>query len=185
MEDLSLHILDIAENSIDAGASRVEIKVTVIITDDRLVLEISDNGRGMEEGAIRRVKDPFFTTKTVRRFGLGIPLLAQAAEECNGAFLIESHPGRGTVITAAFQNSHIDRKPLGDIGATMAVLIGGHPDIDFLLSCERDGFSYKLDTSELKKELQGVPVNLPDVLKLIKEDINSALKGEIYNSGEA
>lgn len=187
MEDLSLHMLDIAENSIDADATKVEIKIVINEADDRLTLTISDNGKGMDAETIKMVKDPFFSTKTVRKkkFGLGIPLLAQAAEECDGTFLIESHPDRGTVITAAFQNSHIDRKPLGDIGATMAVLIGGHPDIDFLLFCARDGFSYKLDTSELKKELQGAPVNLPDVLKLIKEDINSALKGKIYDRWEA
>jgi anti-sigma regulatory factor (Ser/Thr protein kinase) len=180
MEDISLHILDIAENSIDAGAGRVEIKIIINESDDRLILKISDNGKGMDEETIRMVKDPFFTTKTVRRkrFGLGIPLLAQAAEECNGKFSIESEVGKGTVITAEFQHSHIDIKPLGDIGSTMTVLIGGHPEIYFLLSYEKDGFSYKLDTEELKKELNDVPINLPDVLKLIREDINSALKGE-------
>jgi anti-sigma regulatory factor (Ser/Thr protein kinase) len=180
MEDLSLHMLDIAENSIDAGASRVEIKIIISGADDRLMLKISDNGKGMDEDMIRMVKDPFFTTKTVRqkKFGLGIPLLAQAAEECNGKFSIESEVGKGTVITAEFQHSHIDIKPLGDIGSTMTVLIGGHPEIDFLLSYEKDGFSYKLDTEDLKKELNDVPINLPDVLKLIREDINSALKGE-------
>ncbi|MCL4457160.1 MAG: ATP-binding protein [Nitrospirae bacterium] len=181
MEDLSLHMLDIAENSIDADATKVEIKVVVNEADDRFTLIITDNGKGIDAETLKMVKDPFFSTKTVRKkkFGLGIPLLAQAAEECNGAFRIESHQDRGTVITAVFQNSHIDRKPLGDIGATMAVLIGGHPDMDFLLSYERNGLSYKLNTVELKKELQDVPINLPDVLKLIKEDINSALKGEL------
>lgn len=179
MEDLSLHILDIAENSIDAGAKKVEIEIIVITADDRLILRIKDDGRGMDEDMIRMVKDPFFTTKTVRqkKFGLGIPLFAQAAEECNGKFSIESEVGKGTVITAEFQRSHIDIKPLGDIGSTMTALIGGHPEIEFLLSYEKDGFSYKLDTEELKKELNDVPINLPDVLKLIREDINSALKG--------
>jgi anti-sigma regulatory factor (Ser/Thr protein kinase) len=180
MEDLSLHILDIAENSIDAGAKKVEIEIIARAADDRLILRIRDDGRGMDEDMIRMVKDPFFTTKTVRqkKFGLGIPLLAQAAEECNGKFSIESEVGKGTVITAEFQHSHVDIKPLGDIGSTMTVLIGGHPEIDFLFSYEKDGFSYKLDTEELKKELNDVPINLPDVLKLIREDINSALKGE-------
>jgi anti-sigma regulatory factor (Ser/Thr protein kinase) len=180
MEDLSLHMLDIAENSIDAGASRVEIKIIISESDDRLMLKIIDNGRGMDEDMIRMVKDPFFTTKTVRqkKFGLGIPLLAQAAEECNGKFSIESEVDKGTVITAEFQWSHIDIKPLGDIGSTMTVLIGGHPEVDFLLSYEKDDFFYKLDTEELKKDLNDVPINLPDVLKLIREDINSALKGE-------
>ncbi|MCL4536241.1 MAG: ATP-binding protein [Nitrospirae bacterium] len=181
MEDLSLHMLDIAENSIDAGATRVEIEITISKSADRLVLKIRDNGKGMDEETIRKVKDPFFTTKTVRakKFGLGIPLLAQAAEECNGRFLIDSEIGKGTVIAAEFQRSHIDMKPLGDIGSTMAVLISGHPEIDFLLSYERNGFSYRLDTDELKEELNDVPINLPDVLRLIKDDINSALKGEI------
>lgn len=179
MEDLSLHILDIAENSIDAGASRVEIGIFISDSDDSLILRISDNGRGMDEDAIKMVRDPFFTTKTVRRFGLGIPLLAQAAEECNGRFLIESKHGEGTIITAEFQQSHIDRKPLGDMGATMTVLIGGHPETDFLFVYERNEFSYRLDTAELKKELNDVPINLPDILKLIKDDINEALKREV------
>lgn len=181
MEDLSLHILDIAENSIDAGATKVEIEIIVRAADDRLILRIRDNGKGMDEDMIRMAKDPFFTTKTVRlkKFGLGIPLLAQAAEECNGRFSIESEFGKGTVITVEFQHSHIDMKPMGDIGSTMTVLIGGHPEIDFSLLYEKNGFSYKLDTEDLKKSLSDVPINLPDVLKLIKDDINSALKGEI------
>lgn len=181
MEDLSLHILDIAENSIDAGATKVEIEIIVRVADDRLILRIRDDGRGMDGDMIRMVKDPFFTTKTVRqkKFGLGIPLLAQAAEECNGRFSIESEVGKGTVITAEFQHSHIDMKPLGDIGSTMTVLIGGHPEIEFSLLYEKDGFSYRLDTEELKKDLNDVLINLPNILKLIREDINSALKGEI------
>lgn len=120
---------------------------------------------------------PFFTTKTVRGFGLGIPLLAQAAEECNGMFTIESAPGKGTTITAEFQMSHIDRKPLGDIGATIITLIAGHPEIDFSLTLERNGVIYRFDTAEIKKELNGVPINLPNILKLIKEDIAEVLKG--------
>lgn len=179
VEDLSLHILDIAENSVDAGASKVEISIFISDSDDSLILKVSDNGKGMDEDTIKMVRDPFFTTKTVRRFGLGIPLLAQAAEECSGKLLIESRPVEGTIIIAKFQYSHIDRKPLGDIGATMAVLIGGHPERDFLFVYERNGFSYRLDTVELKKELDDVPIYLPDVLKLIKDDINEVLKEEV------
>lgn len=180
MEDLSLHILDIAENSIDAGANKVEIRIIINKADDRLVLKIIDDGKGMDENTIKVINDPFFSTKTIRKkkFGLGIPFLAQAALECDGNFFVESEPGKGTIITAEFQHSHIDMKPLGDIGSTMAVLIGGHPEIDFLFSFEKNGFYYKLDTEELKRELDEVPINLPDVLKLIREDINSALKGE-------
>lgn len=178
MEDLSLHILDIAENSIDAGATKVEIEIIINKDEDRLILIIRDNGKGMDEDTIKMVKDPFFSTKNMRkkRFGLGIPLLAQSAEECNGRFSINSEYGKGTVIIAEFKISHIDMKPLGDIGSTMMVLIGGHPEIDFSISYKDNSFSYKLDTEDLKKELDGVPINLSDVLTLIREDINSAIK---------
>jgi len=178
MEDLSLHILDIAENSIDAGAAKVEIEIIINKNADRLILNIRDNGRGMDEDTIKMARDPFFSTKTERKkkFGLGIPLLAQSAEECNGRFTINSELGKGTAIKAEFRLSHIDMKPIGDIGSTMTVLIGGHPDRDFSLSYEENGFSYKLETRELKNELGDVPINLPDVLKLIREDINSAIK---------
>lgn len=175
MEDLSLHLLDIAENSIDASANRVDIKIIADRASDRLILEVADNGKGMDKETIKKVKDPFFTTKTVRGFGLGIPLLAQAAEECNGIFTIESASGKGTKIKAEFQMSHIDRRPLGDMGSTITTLIAGHPEIDFSLTLERNGTVYIFDTAELKKELEGVPINLPNVLKLIKEDINDAL----------
>ncbi|HEX8948397.1 MAG TPA: ATP-binding protein [Dissulfurispiraceae bacterium] len=178
MEDLSLHILDIAENSIDAGAGRVDIFIADREAEDTFMIRIGDDGKGMDEEIMRRIKDPFFTTKTVRRFGLGIPLLAQAAEECGGRLSIESEQGKGTVICAEFRRSHIDRKPLGDIGATMMVLVGGHPEIDFSLAYEGNGVSYAFDTAEVKKMLGDVPIYVPDVLKLIKDDINEGLKGD-------
>jgi anti-sigma regulatory factor (Ser/Thr protein kinase) len=182
MEDLSLHILDIAENSIAAGAERIEIKIIISLAPDRLTLEIKDNGKGMDEETMKMVKDPFFTTKSVSRrkkkFGLGIPLLAQTAEECGGRFFIESVRGKGTTVIAEFQKSHIDMKPLGDMGATMMTLIGGHPEIDFVFSYEKNGYSYWLDTTEIKKELDEVLLRTPHVLKLIKDAVNEALKEE-------
>jgi NADH:ubiquinone oxidoreductase subunit E len=132
MQDLSLHILDIAENSIEAGARRIVIRIEERPRLDRLTLEIADDGRGMNDELLARAKDPFVTTKTGRRIGLGLPLLAQAAEAAGGALSIASRPGRSTRVQATFRLSHIDRKPLGDIAQTMAVLIAGHPDIDVL-----------------------------------------------------
>jgi len=180
MEDLSLHMLDIAENSIDAGASRIDITLKESSAEDTIIFYIRDNGKGMDAETLAKASDPFFSTKKVRtrRFGLGIPLLKQAAEECNGAFSIESSPGKGTLISVRFQRSHIDRKPLGNMGASMAVLISGHPDIDFTFTYERDDFSYRFDTSVVKETLDGVPINLPDVLKLIQGDINEAVHGD-------
>jgi anti-sigma regulatory factor (Ser/Thr protein kinase) len=179
MEDLSLHILDIVENSIDAGACRIEITISDSRAEDRFMLRIKDDGKGMDEETVRKIRDPFFTTKTVRRFGLGIPFLAQSAEEGGGGLSIDSGQGQGTTITAEFRRGHIDRKPLGDIGATVMVLIGGHPEIDFSLDYSSDGCSYRFDSAELKKELDGAPINLPDVLKLIRDDINEALRGGV------
>jgi hypothetical protein len=178
MEDLSLHILDIAENSIDAGADRIEINIKDSVVSNTVILTITDNGGGMDAATLEKVTDPFFSTKTVRkkRFGLGIPLLSQACEESGGGMSIDSAPGKGTMITAGFRRSHIDRKPLGDMGATMMTLIGGHPEINFVLTVEHDKDSYRLDTEELRQELDGAPLNLPEVLRLVKDDVNEAFK---------
>ncbi len=131
MEDLSLHILDIVENSIRAKASRIEIK---------------DNGQGIDEETMKKVLDPFFTTKTTRKVGLGLPLLSQAARESGGNIEIASKVGRGTRIKASFGYSHIDRKPLGNIGATLTALIAGNPEVDFIYGYKKDELEYLLDT---------------------------------------
>ncbi|TAN42163.1 MAG: ATP-binding protein [Nitrospirae bacterium] len=180
MEDLSLHILDVAENSIDAGAGLIVIALSENDKEDSFSIRITDDGKGMDEEMIKKVLDPFFTTKTVRRFGLGIPLLEQSCRESGGGLSIESAEGKGTAITAEFRKGHIDRKPLGDMGATMMTLIGGHPEIDFELRYEKNGDTdFILSTRELRMELDGVPLNEPAVLKYIKENVNEALQ-EVY-----
>jgi hypothetical protein len=177
MEDLSLHILDIAENSVDAGADTIEITVKEDTKGDLFTVEIKDNGRGMDEGTIHAVTDPFFTTKTVRRVGLGLPFLKQAAEECEGHFFISSEKGKGTTVSVSFRNSHIDRKPLGDVGASIMVLLAGNPEVDVLFTYKKDDYTYVMDTREIREELAEVPMNSPEVLKLIREDIERGLKG--------
>lgn len=176
MEDLSLHILDIAENSIEAGATRVDIAVEQDTGNDLLTLEIRDNGKGMDEETMKNVTDPFFTTKSVRKVGLGLPFLKQAAEECEGGFSITSAKGRGTTVSVRFRLSHIDRKPLGDMAATMMVLIAGNPDLDFTFTYREDDYAYSFDTGDIRAELGGVPLNSPDVLKVIREDIDRGLR---------
>ncbi|UCF86553.1 MAG: sensor histidine kinase, partial [Nitrospiraceae bacterium] len=123
MEDLSLHILDISENSIRAGATEIGIEIVENVKENILLIEIHDNGKGMSEEMVKQVSDPFFTTKTTRRIGLGIPFLIQAARETMGDVDIKTGEGKGTTITARFQYNHIDRKPLGDMEKTMSVLI--------------------------------------------------------------
>lgn len=175
MEDLSLHILDIAENSIDAGAGLIRICLEEDTKGDMLNITISDNGRGIDSETLKMVTDPFFTTKTVRRIGLGLPLLKQAAEECGGLFSIISEEGQGTTIAVSFIQSHIDRKPLGDLASTLTTLIAGNPEVDYILEYKRDGYNFRLDTSWVRKELGELPLNTPKVLELIREEIRSGL----------
>lgn len=180
MEDLSLHILDIAENSICAGADVIEIKIEENTKDDLLILEVRDNGKGIDREMINKVTDPFFTTKTVRRVGLGLPLLKQSSEECDGHFSITSAEGKGTDISASFRRSHIDRKPLGDIASTLIVLIAANPQIDIIFEYKRNGYGYRFDTSEIKPDLGDIPINTPSVLKVIKEELRRGLKSHYY-----
>ena len=150
MEDLSLHILDIVENSIRAKASRIEIKVVEDTRKDLLTIEIKDNGQGIDEKTIEKLLDPFFTTRTTRKVGLGLPLLSQAARESGGDVQIESKGGRGTRVRATFGYSHIDRKPLGNMEMTLITLITGNPEIDFIYEHKKDELEYRFDTRKIR-----------------------------------
>ena len=139
MEDLSLHILDVLENSIAAEARHLRVVIEEDTRGDRLLLEIADDGKGMDEEMRSRVLDPFFTTRTTRRVGLGLPLLGQAAEQAGGSIEVISAPGEGTTVRAEFQLSHPDRKPLGDLGATLGAILAGRPDVELRFEYRRDG----------------------------------------------
>jgi hypothetical protein len=170
MEDLSLHILDIVENGTKAGATLVEISITEDVSKDLLSISVRDNGRGMGREMLEKVRDPFVTTRTTRRVGLGLSLLEQAAQEAGGDISVESEPDRGTSVYATFQASHIDRKPLGDIGSTVITLILGNPDVDFVYHSDFDGEETLLDTREIRAELEDpLTMNHPAVLNLIRD----------------
>ena len=149
MEDLSLHILDVVENSIEANASKIEIKIIEKEKKDLLVVEIKDNGRGMNKETINKVLDPFYTTRTTRRVGMGLSLLAQASKESNGSFEINSEIGIGTNVKATFQYSHIDRKPIGDMKNTLITLMISHPEINFVYEHQDDEENFTLDSNKL------------------------------------
>ena len=151
MEDLSLHILDIVENSIRAHAKKIEIKIIEEKKKDLLTIEIIDDGKGMDKKTLKNVLDPFFTTKNTRRVGLGLSLLVQSAEESGGSIIIESKPGQGTKVKAVFGYSHIDRKPLGDVNKSLKVLLAANPDINFIYEYQKDNANYYLDTKGTKK----------------------------------
>lgn len=170
MQDLSLHILDIVENAIRAGATLIEIDISEEIDRDLLQITINDNGQGMDAEMVKRVRDPFVTTRTTRRVGLGLPLLEQAAKETGGNLLVTSEPGKGTKVVATFQESHIDRRPVGDMGATLTTLIMGNPDLDFIYFSNLDGKEIEVDTRSIKDELNGsIRINDPAVIGLIKD----------------
>jgi hypothetical protein len=139
MEDLSLHILDVVENSITAGAREVRILIDEDNAESQLSLEITDDGKGMDEEMRSKVLDPFFTTRTTRRVGLGLPLLAQAARQSGGGLELSSAPGRGTTVRAVFQLGHPDLKPLGDVGSTLGAILAGRPELELQFVYRRDG----------------------------------------------
>ena len=170
MKELSLNILDVTENSVKAGASLTEILLEE--TADTLTLKIIDDGCGMDEETVKSVTDPFYTTRTTRKVGMGVPLLKLAAEQTDGSFSVESSVGEsnhGTAVTAVFKKNHLDFTPLGDIVSTLTTLIQGHPDTDFYFSHKKGGGEVKLDTREIREVLEGVPLNSYEVIKWIEE----------------
>ena len=169
MTEISLNVLDIANNSIRAEASLIEIIIQVQRDLDILTITIADNGCGMTQEQIMKVEDPFFTTRTTRKVGLGVPFFKMAAESTGGSFRIESTPGVGTKVTAVFGLSHIDRMPLGDMNSTVHTLITLNAQIDFLYRYIFDDKDFTLDTREFREVLADVPLNSPEVSAYIKE----------------
>ena len=167
MRELSLNILDIAQNSLSAGAGLVTLTVDEDSGADSLTLRVEDDGRGMDADTLQRVRDPFYTTRTTRKVGMGIPLFRMAAEMTGGSLDIVSEPGKGTAVTASFSLSHIDRMPLGDMAGTVTALIRLNPGVDFVYRHTVDGRSFEMDTSELRAQLGDVPLSEPDVMEWI------------------
>ena len=167
MRELSLNILDIAQNSLSAGAGLVTLTVDEDSGADSLTLRVEDDGRGMDADTLQRVRDPLYTTRTTRKVGMGIPLFRMAAEMTGGSLDIVSEPGKGTAVTASFSLSHIDRMPLGDMAGTVTALIRLNPGVDFVYRHTVDGRSFEMDTRELRAQLGDVPLSEPDVMEWI------------------
>ncbi len=176
MTELSLHILDIVQNSITAQASLISIIIDEDIKNDKYTITITDNGTGMDSETLIKVTDPFYTSRTTRKVGVGISLFKQNAEQTGGSLNIESTQGVGTSLTAIFGHSNIDRPILGDIAGTMTLLIGANPQIRFIYEHKTPVSDFQFDTEEVKSELEGVPINHPDIIKILKELITENLK---------
>ena len=169
MQELSLNILDIAQNSVKAGAAHVQIAVEEEPLADRLTVTVTDDGKGMDEATVKRVTDPFYTTRTTRKVGLGIPFFKMAAEMTGGRFSIRSAPGEGTTVQAVFGYSHIDRMPLGDIAGTISALMCLNEAIDFTYTHRIGERTFTASTAEFKAALGPVPMSVPQVMQFVRE----------------
>lgn len=170
MPEISLNILDVTENSIKAEADKIKIVISAETKDDILSVKIIDNGKGMTVEQLEQVQDPFYTTRTTRKVGLGVPFLKQAAISTGGTFKIDSKLGVGTEVEAVFKLSHIDRMPLGDITATIHTLVIFNENIHFQYTYEYDHQEFTLDTQEIR-EIVGEEISFqePDISKLIND----------------
>jgi anti-sigma regulatory factor (Ser/Thr protein kinase) len=175
MEDLSLHILDIVENAISARAKRIDILVIEEPKEDRFAIEIKDDGIGMDEEVSRKAIDPFFTTRTSRRVGLGLSLMAQAARDAGGMLRIESELAIGTKVTATFQYHHIDRKPLGSMAETMSTLFLGNSKLDISYTHQKEGKLYVLKSQMLKERFKDRSLTDPEVIQWLRKHLKEGL----------
>jgi len=176
MNELSLHILDVCENSIKADANLIEIIVTENIKDNLFKIDIIDNGHGMSELTLSEVSDPFFTTRTTRNVGLGLSLFKMAAEMTDGNMVISSKINEGTTVSTIFDHNHIDRAPLGDIEDTIIILVLNEKDIDIYYKHTYNNEVYVFDTREVKKVLEGIPFTDYTVIEWIKNNIKEGIK---------
>ena len=171
MRELSLNVLDIAQNSIVAGASLTEIFVKEDTEEKTLLIGIYDNGKGMTPEQVENVKDPFFTTRTTRKVGMGIPLFKLAAEQTGGSFTIASQVGVGTKVDALFKTDSIDFTPLGDMASTIATIVSMNEDKDFVYTRSIDGKEFTFKSTDIKVILDGVPLSEPSVMNWIEDYI--------------
>ena len=183
MKEISLNILDITENSIKAKASCVTIEIEESKDKDALSLAICDNGCGMAPDFLEKVTDPFVTTRTTRKVGLGLSLLKIAAESCDGGFSIDSEPNKGTRVRASFRLTHLDRMPLGDMPSTLKVLIGMHENVRFVYTHRTDLGAFTFDTEEIRQTLGDIPLSEPEILgwigDYIQENLDSIEGGKV------
>jgi Histidine kinase-, DNA gyrase B-, and HSP90-like ATPase len=179
MREISLHLLDLAENSVSAGAQAITISVWEDLVADRLTARIEDNGRGMDEETVRRVSDPFFTSRTTRKVGLGIPLLQEAAQAAHGRLEIRSKPCTGTQVEVSFQHSHIDRMPLGNLATVFLELTVGHPEIHWIFrysACTpANQETFEFNDEPVKEILADLPLSHPDVIAYLRETLEEGL----------
>jgi len=175
LRELSLHILDLAANSISAGATAIKITVEENQAKDTLLIRIMDNGKGLSPEMITQVTDPFVTSRTERNVGLGLPLLKEAAEACHGDLQLSSKPGNGTTVEVRFQLSHIDRMPIGDLADTFLTLEVGTPEVHWTFEVIKDNEKFQFDDVILKQTLGNIPLSHPDVISYLRSTFTDGI----------
>lgn len=180
VKELSLHILDIVQNSIKAAASLIELSIVENSKENIFSIKIKDNGCGMDEETVKNVVNPFFTTRTTRKVGLGLPLLQEAALRCNGTFDIHSEKGVGTSVFCTFERNNIDRAPLGDISSTIMTIVNSLENCEFIFKHALDDKDYEFSTIKIKEILEESNLKSYDILLWIKENIEDSTK-KLYN----
>ena len=175
MAELCLHIIDLMENSARAGARAIEVSLLRSKAKDLLELEIHDDGCGMDEETVRRVQDPFYTTKSGKKVGLGVPLLKAAAEMTGGRFSLDSEPGRGTRVRAAFILSHIDTPPIGALADTVLTQLVAHEEIDIRFRLRSDNGEFSLSTAEIREQVGDMPLSHPEILAFLRPFIRQGV----------
>lgn len=176
MRDLSLHILDLAQNSVRAQATCIQIEITEDLERNQFSIRIEDDGSGMEEALLERVENPFATTRTLRKVGLGIPFIKQMCEECEGKLTLKSEVGKGTILEATMVANHIDRLPLGDIAQTITTLIMAKPQIRFIYTHCYASQTFCFDTEVIKEMVEGVPIDNLEILEWIQAYIREQIE---------
>lgn len=176
MKEISMHILDIAMNSVKAESTLIEIEVKDSVKNNCLKIIIKDNGSGMSEDMLKKVTDPFFTTRTTRKVGLGIPMLKESCERCNGKLTIDSQLGAGTRVECFFERNNIDRAPMGNMGETIMTIINSLHDCELIYTHFTDNGKFTLSTEEVRNILDGGDIQDSSVLLWIKEYINENIR---------
>ena len=166
-----MHIMDILQNSTRAGATEVTLEVLEDAAADTLTIRFIDNGCGMDAETVQKVINPFFTTRTTRKVGLGLPLLKQNTEQTGGSLDIQSEKGKGTTVTAVFGRTHLDRPPMGDLAGTVVLTASAYPDIRFIFHYQNGDTDYVFDTDEVNEALDGISIQEPEVIQYLKEMI--------------
>lgn len=175
MRELSLHVLDIVQNSIAAGAKTVDVSVSEDEASDLLTIEIVDDGAGIPPDILGLVLDPFYTSRTSRKVGLGLPLFREAARTAGGDLRVESRPGCGTKVRATFRLGHIDRAPLGDMAGTLALLVVCNPEVRFRYSHKRGARAFSFDSEEFRRALGDIPPTTPALAGVVRNLIRNGL----------